>query len=108
MKPRVRELILLLILGMLVYAFHDRLRVEWSQAMQRLFPCSQPITYTIGRIDPRFQISTSTVIADVQDASDIWYAAARKKLFAYDQKRGAVTINFVYDSRQRMTAELAN
>ncbi len=68
-------------------------------------PCSSVILYSIGSIDPRFNVSTSTIRADVETATGWWSTAAGKTLFAYDPK-GALKVNLVYDNRQAATDEL--
>ena len=68
-------------------------------------PCSQPIHYSIGSIDPRFNVSTSTLIQDLQKGSELWSKAANKSLFGYDPK-GSLKINLVFDDRQSSTDKL--
>lgn len=65
-------------------------------------PCSQPLTYRIGTLDPRFGVSTSSAIADAQKAASLWNAAAGKMLLEYSPT-GEMPINFVYDQRQQAT-----
>jgi predicted nucleic acid-binding Zn-ribbon protein len=68
-------------------------------------PCSEPIRYSIGSIDPRFSLSTSTVLATLEQVGALWSESAQKTLFAYDPK-GPLVINFIYDDRQTATDEL--
>jgi hypothetical protein len=68
-------------------------------------PCSSVIRYSFGSIDPRFNVSTSTLRADVETATGMWSTAAGKTLFAYDPN-GPLKINFIYDNRQAATDEL--
>ena len=65
-------------------------------------PCSAPIAYRIGTLDPRFGVSKSEFIDDITKASGIWDTAFNKKLFVYDPS-GSLTINLVYDTRQQTT-----
>jgi hypothetical protein len=65
-----------------------------------------PETYRIGSVDPRFGITTSTLAKDLVSASGLWNTAAGKKVFQYDQEKGSLTVNLVYDSRQEMTKRL--
>lgn len=108
MKTVSRLVVWVALLVALGYVFQNQLRAIWSETSHTLLPCTQPITYKIGSIDPRFGIATSTVLADLTEASQIWRAASGKKLFAYDQKNGAIVVDFVYDARQRITANLKN
>jgi len=79
-----------------------------GELLQKLFPpapCSKPILYSIGTIDPRFEQSTSTIISDLQKAISLWSKAAQKPLFIYDPN-GPLKVNFIYDDRQAATDQL--
>jgi len=66
-------------------------------------PCSRPIPYALGAIDPRFHTEGQRVIGDARTATGIWGSAAGKPLFVYDSAAG-LRINLVYDSRAENTA----
>lgn len=68
-------------------------------------PCTQPITYSIGELDPRFNLSTSTVIEKIEKAGNLWSDSTKKNLFMYDPN-GSLKINFIYDKRQSATDKL--
>lgn len=70
-------------------------------------PCQQPIRYSIGSLDPRFSLSTSTVLAALEQVSALWSEPAQKTLFAYDPK-GPLAIHFIYDERQTATNKLSD
>jgi predicted Zn-dependent protease len=65
-------------------------------------PCINPIEYSIGSIDPRFNVSTTTFKDDLAKAGALWSKAAGKTLFEYNPN-GDVTINLVFDNRQKIT-----
>ncbi len=65
-------------------------------------PCVNPIKYKIGNIDSRFGITKEEFIKDLNTASDIWNKSISKNLFEYDQY-GSLTINLIYDYRQKTT-----
>jgi len=67
--------------------------------------CDTPITYRIGSVDPRFQLSPSEIDQDVNHAAAIWNETAQKPVFVKDPK-GDVTINFVYDKRQELSNQV--
>jgi hypothetical protein len=67
-------------------------------------PCQTPIGYKIGTLDPRFGVTQSQFLQDINQASTIWGSAIDKKLFVYDPN-GSLTINLVYDTRQAATQE---
>jgi hypothetical protein len=102
----IRIFIELVVLGALIAFFWVPLKDLALQTYNKIAPCSIPITYRIGVIDPRFGVSTSTFKDDIAQATQIWDKPLGKELFVYDQKNGEVTVNLTYDSRQATTAEL--
>ena len=73
-------------------------------------PCSKPLTYAIGNIDPKFNISADKLKELAQQAADIWNKADGKMLLKYDPN-SSFKINLVYDTRQEATnaaSELQN
>lgn len=66
----------------------------------RLFPCSSPITYSIGLIDKGYTISPAELGEALIEAENAWEGPARKNLFEFTRSSGTVTILLVYDSRQ--------
>lgn len=68
-------------------------------------PCLTPKKYRIGALDPRFGISREDFQRHVEQAGDLWGAAAGRKLFSHDA-RGTLEIDLVYDSRQETTQHL--
>ncbi len=69
-------------------------------AIRKISPCTSPLMYSIGSIDPRFNISREAFAAAITQASAVWEFAANKSLFQYAPSGGDVTINLVYDERQ--------
>lgn len=63
--------------------------------------CDTPIPFTIGSIDPEFNITKQTFKSDVISASEIWNNAINKRLFVYDPN-AALDISLVFDERQRL------
>jgi hypothetical protein len=107
MKWVLRAALLLCILAA-AYVYRAPLRVFAYQSYQRVAPCSVPVAYTVGSIDPRFGISTSTVLASIKSATGVWSTAADRSLFVYDPAHAILTVNFVYDSRQETTKKLSS
>lgn len=69
-------------------------------------PCSTPKTWSIGAIDPRFALSTSTVKLYTEGAATTWNTAyPENQLLRYVEKGGDITVTFVYDERQRTTIQ---
>ncbi|MEI8249051.1 MAG: M57 family metalloprotease [Candidatus Taylorbacteria bacterium] len=69
-------------------------------------PCSTPITYTIGSIDPRFGITEQDVISALSRGSAIWDKVLNRKLFAYSSTTADVSVNLIFDQRQKITNAL--
>ena len=70
----------------------------WS----RLFPCGEPIEYSLGEIDSRFGLSHGEVLERLQEAEAAWEKNAGKNLFEY-KETGNLKIRFVFDERQERT-----
>lgn len=73
----------------------------------RLFPCSSPITYSIGAIAPGFTLPPEELAAALKEAETAWETPARKDLFEFRQSSGAVSVVLVYDERQAALDKLA-
>lgn len=67
-------------------------------------PCSKPITYAIGNVDPRFHISPADFQKTVLSAETIWENPIGRNLFQYDPNSN-FKINLIYDDRQERTQE---
>lgn len=68
-------------------------------------PCTEPVRYAIGEIDPRFGISETAVAANLAKAAEVWNKAAGKTLITAAGGEDAVLVHLVYSEEQR-TAEL--
>jgi predicted Zn-dependent protease len=73
----------------------------WAKTRFAL-PCSSPIEYAIGEIDPRFGISREKLMEDAAQAEKIWEDPAGKNLFQYVPDSN-FKINLVFDERQAKT-----
>jgi hypothetical protein len=72
-------------------------------------PCVEPIAYGIGAVDPRFDISTSSLLKAAEFSAGIWNKAADKTVLVYDE-HSPLKINFIYDEREanaKLGAEIA-
>ncbi len=89
---------MLLVAGGIVYAHYYPTYIK---------PCSNPIEYSIGSFDPRFQISQADFLAAVASAEQIWEGPTGQNLFEY-QPNAPTKINLVYDYRQEATDRLTS
>lgn len=67
--------------------------------------CDNPIPYTLGSVDPKFEITTSRANEDIQKAATIWNSAYTKPLFVYSPNAD-LKINFTYDERTALNAQI--
>lgn len=65
-------------------------------------PCDEPLKYTLGNIDARFEISQTEVLEALQEAENVWEQSSGKNLFEYDKTEG-LPVQFIYDERQQKT-----
>lgn len=69
-------------------------------------PCTTTLSWSLGDIDPRFNISRDTVLAYSKEAANTWNKAySPNPLLEHREKNGDITITFVYDERQRTTIQ---
>lgn len=66
--------------------------------------CNVPITYRIGNVDDRFELSEEEVRMAISSAESLWEDGTDRNLFTYDEE-GKLVINFVYDERQERANE---
>ena len=69
----------------LILAFLNReLLTNYYAALQRqYFPCTSPITYSIGNFDTRFDISREDFLSLLKEAEQIWEMDCSECLQAY-------------------------
>ena len=84
------------------FIYKDQL---YDRVIQVIKPCSKPITYSFGSIDPRFGVTDAQFAEDVIHAKSLWEQAAGKPLFT-ESSSGTLVIDMVYDYRQQATAQL--
>ncbi|MFA6076979.1 MAG: matrixin family metalloprotease [Candidatus Paceibacterota bacterium] len=116
MKRILKILFPLLILGALAYQFRLPLRGGlmplWYMVESYIFPqvpCAEPIMYTLGDFDTRFNISREYFLNALLDAEKMWEKPLGKELFEYEEDSenvDSLKINLVYDYRQQATNKL--
>ena len=76
------------------------------EAFSKTPPCSQPLRYTIGSIDPRFSITKPELEEAVETAVNVWNSGSETVLLAKregDALQGDIIVQLVYDERQERT-----
>lgn len=125
MKKILKIIVLLIILGALVYQFRSTLFPRFLSTIENLsynfsiffkpIPCAEPIPYTLGTFDTKFNISKSYFLNALLEAEMIWEKPLGKELFTYkevgdkdDKSDDVLKINLIYDYRQQATSKLAS
>ena len=108
MRRIFANIAILLIVAGAAFVYRDQVRVAAMQMYAKALPCSSPITYRIGTIDPQFGLSQAQFFAAIQRGVAIWEKGSKRTLFAYDQNNGSVVVNLVYDYRQQAIDKLKN
>ena len=68
-------------------------------------PCKEPITYRLGKVDERFNLSREEFRTAVNIATTMWGKPFYRDLFR-EAPDGAIEINLLYDYRQEATDRL--
>ncbi|MDZ7755014.1 matrixin family metalloprotease [Rhodohalobacter sp.] len=89
--------LVVVVAGWFFFSYEKPERVMHSD----LGACDEPLSYRIGTIDPRFDISEEEVKDAMQVASTLWSEAINRPL-AYYAEDGEIAIDFIYDDRQEL------
>lgn len=97
----------LLIILLLIISGYFLFTVKGSDGLPLLSysSCDTPLTYHVGTIDPRFNLSLDQTLGAVKQATDLWNNAWKKPIFIYDPK-GEIVINLDYDERQMLSTQI--
>ena len=107
MKNVLKNIIALVILGVVVFVFRQPLKSGYFMLQDKYFPCSRVISYSIGTFDPSFGISKDDFLSAISESENMWETSINKDLFVYDGSgKGELKINLVYDARQATTQKL--
>ena len=75
-------------------------QLNHNSVMERLtHPTDIRLSYRIGQVDPRFNLSQKQVQCLAQQAADIWTTGAGQNFFVY-YPNAQLAINLIYDERQ--------
>lgn len=73
--------------------------------MRTANPCQEPITYRLGKVDERFNLSREEFRTAVKIATAMWGKPFYRDFFR-EEANGAIEINLLYDYRQEATDRL--
>ncbi len=93
-----RLIVWILLLGVVVGGYFYAKNTYYS-------PCDTPITYKLGSLDSRFNISQDELKKDIDMALIIWEKPQGQDLFKYDAN-GLITVNLVFDERQALNNQI--
>lgn len=65
------------------------------------YPCEHPVTYHLGSIDPRFNLSQSTAEMNMHQATAIW-----GQQYFLEDPQAKLSVNFVYDQRSGLASQI--
>ncbi|PIZ57331.1 hypothetical protein COY23_01495, partial [bacterium (Candidatus Torokbacteria) CG_4_10_14_0_2_um_filter_35_8] len=99
MKNIYKNIISIVILGIVIFVFREPISSTFFALQNKYFPCSRPITYSIGSFDDRFKLSKDKFLSIINKAEGSWENPMNKELFTYSED-GVLKINLVYDKRQ--------
>ncbi|MEX2052298.1 MAG: matrixin family metalloprotease [Candidatus Paceibacterota bacterium] len=107
LSPTAKNIISLAILALFIFLFRDIISNSFGTLYSQYFPCKRPIAYSLGRMDPDFEVSEEEFLKAIANAEKVWEEAFGGELFSYSpDKQGSLKINMVYDYRQEITNQM--
>ncbi|KAF0125275.1 MAG: peptidase M10A and M12B matrixin and adamalysin [Elusimicrobia bacterium] len=103
MRRTIDWILLIATLAFAAWYWHshrDQLRVTGRLMRAAAFPCSSPITWSVGAVDPRYGLSENGFADYVRAASAVWEIAYGRDLFEFVRSSGDLSVSMVYDQRQ--------
>lgn len=99
-------IVLIVIVGILFFGYRTN---DAFAAKINIFlynsPCDTPKAFSIGTIDPRFNLTKAELIQDAIEAGSVWKNDQGMTLMKYDPD-AKLTINMIYDQRQYLNTEI--
>lgn len=102
MSPGIFKLFNALLLVVAGFLFLLFVSGKDSDTMQNTIPCSEPLTFQVGEIDERFNISEERMTEVLRNISRAWSEAVGAEVMKYSND-GEIQVNLVYDSEQQIT-----
>lgn len=122
MKKILKFLFIVFFIGGVAYQFRSTLSPQLLPILNNIknnvtgvfvsqVPCENPIPYSLGTFDTKFNISKEYFLSALTDAEAVWEKPLGKNLFLYtpaNTKSDVLKVNLVYDFRQQATSKLAS
>ncbi len=90
--------------GGLIYK--KEIRFVLKEDLWKISPCSFTITYSLGTFDTQFGVSREEFLTDIEKSTSLWDKALNRTFFKYQETGGDITVNLIYDKRQKTTDKL--
>ena len=68
--------------------------------------CAGSLTYSIGTIDTRFALSSTSLKQSLEIAEKVWETPTQRNLFSYTERAGDISVNLIFDERQTAALSL--
>jgi len=103
----MKKFFLTLILLLVIFFVYSKNAALFAHFYQDYFlsVCNTPLTYRLGDLDPRFNLTEKQFLQDVDQAAQIWNSAYGKPLLQYDPQ-STFPVNMVYDQRQSLNNQI--
>lgn len=105
-----QKIILLLLIGagsFFVVTNLEELKYETRQMLKAanlITVCDETLYYSVGDVDPRFDITKEEILDSLIKAENVWERDLNKNVFEY-RENAEFKINFIFDERQQGTIE---
>ncbi|MFA6445695.1 MAG: matrixin family metalloprotease [Candidatus Paceibacterota bacterium] len=105
MYKSLKTIFAVIVIVIFVYIYRGSLLDGYNIIYDKLFPCTQPIAYSIGSFDTHFGMSKGDFLKVLNEAESSWEESIGRDLFVY-QEVGGMSVNLIYDYRQQATERL--
>lgn len=103
-KTKLLFALIILSVTVFIYQNQNQLKVQFDHYFY-YSPCDYPLKYKIGSIDSKFNLSQDKLIADLDQAAQIWNQTEGKKLFQFDPQ-AQLEVDMIYDDRQALKTQI--
>lgn len=101
MNSKIYSTLFILILLGGWFIFGDELTIE-SSNQKGSSPCQEPLTYSLGDIDSRFDITHKELVEIMDEVEQLWESSVDKDLINLSQN-GKIALNLIYSEEQKQT-----